>query len=101
MAEEDPKTSNACVDMLCRFAMPWQGCCSVYQCACCISHCQDDLMMGMLSVRENLAFSAALRLPSHTSRQQRRERVEMVIKELGLESCADTKVRPLLCYWSS
>ena len=53
-------------------------------------------MMGMLSVRENLAFSAALRLPSHTSREQRRERVENVIKELGLQSCADTKVSPLL-----
>lgn len=50
-------------------------------------------MMGSLSVRENLQFSAALRLPSHTTRQQRRERVERVIEELGLQSCANTKVR--------
>ena len=91
MGDQDPRTSSACVDMLCRFvhtlllALP--------QCDCvCVSHWQDDLMMGMLSVRENLAFSAALRLPSHTTRQQRRERVENVIKELGLQSCADTKV---------
>ena len=49
-------------------------------------------MMGSLSVRENLQFSAALRLPSHMSREQRRERVEKVISELGLESCAKTKV---------
>ena len=53
---------------------------------------QDDLMMGVLSVRENLQFSAALRLPSHMTRRQRRERVERVIKELDLQSCADTKV---------
>ena len=49
-------------------------------------------MMGSLSVRENLAFSAALRLPPATTRQQRRERVEKVIQELGLSSCANTKV---------
>lgn len=49
-------------------------------------------MMGSLSVRENLQFSAALRLPSYMTRQQRRERVEKVISELGLESCAKTKV---------
>lgn len=54
-------------------------------------------MMGTLSVRENLQFSAALRLPSHMTRQQRGKRVERVISELGLESCADTKV----LMWSS
>ena len=57
--------------------------------------------MGTLSVRENLHFSAALRLPSSTTRKQRRERVERVIRELGLQYCADTKVRfnvPVLRY---
>ena len=49
--------------------------------------------MGALSVRENLQFSAALRLPSSMTRQQRRERVERVIEQLGLQSCANTKVR--------
>lgn len=53
---------------------------------------QDDLMMGLLSVKENLEFSAALRLPSSTTRQQRKERVIKVIEELGLTSCANTKV---------
>ena len=48
--------------------------------------------MGTLSVRENLLFSAALRLPSSTSWDQRRDRVEKVIQELGLDRCADTKV---------
>ena len=50
-------------------------------------------MMGALSVSENLAFSASLRLPSHTTRQQRDQRVAKVIDELGLSSCANTKVR--------
>ena len=49
--------------------------------------------MGTLSVRENLEFSAALRLPGHMTRAQRRERVERVIETLGLYRCADTKVR--------
>ena len=53
---------------------------------------QDDIMMATLTVRENLHFSASLRLPSHTTRTQRKERVEKVINELGLTKCADTKV---------
>ncbi|XP_012936225.1 broad substrate specificity ATP-binding cassette transporter ABCG2 [Aplysia californica] len=53
---------------------------------------QDDVVMGTLSIRENFAFSAALRLPQSVSQSERRERVEQVIKELGLVKCADTKV---------
>ncbi len=52
--------------------------------------------MGTLSVRENLNFSAALRLPSHMTRRQRRERVENVIKELGLDLIANSKVHVLV-----
>ena len=56
---------------------------------------QDDaaVVMGTLSVRENLHFSAALRLPSHTTWEQRKLRVEKVINELGLSGCSDTKVK--------
>jgi len=49
-------------------------------------------VMGTLSVKENLHFSAALRLPSKTTWQQRKERVDKVISELGLQNCANTKV---------
>ena len=49
--------------------------------------------MGTLSVRENLAFSAALRLPMFLSRRERAERVEHVINELGLSHVAATMVR--------
>ena len=57
---------------------------------------QDDLLMGTLTVRENIAFSAALRLPhSALSRKQRAEKVETVINELGLSDIADSKVRTI------
>ena len=48
--------------------------------------------MGTLTVRENLNFSAALRLPSSMSYGERKQRVEKVILDLGLTACADTKV---------
>ena len=48
--------------------------------------------MGQLTVRENLQFSASLRLPKGTARQKRDERIQEVITELGLTKCADTKV---------
>jgi len=53
---------------------------------------QDDVVMGTLTVRENLAFSASLRLPSEYSSHDRKARVEMIISDLGLDDCADTKV---------
>ena len=51
--------------------------------------------MGTLTVKENLFFSAALRLPTSVPWSEKKERVEKVIKQLGLTNCADTKV---LCY---
>jgi len=48
--------------------------------------------MGMLTVRENIQFSAALRLPKTMSREKRNQRVEEVIYELGLNKCASTRV---------
>ena len=48
--------------------------------------------MGTLSVRENLYFSAALRLPFHVPWKEKRRRVNKLINELGLTDCAQTKV---------
>jgi len=48
--------------------------------------------MGMLTVRENIEFSAALRLPSSTTQSQRCEKVDEVIADLGLSACANTRV---------
>jgi len=47
--------------------------------------------MGTLSVRENLMFSANLRLSKVYSRQEKEHRVEDTIQQLGLAKCADSK----------
>jgi len=54
--------------------------------------------MGTLTVRENLMFSANLRLPTSVSQKEKRHRVEETIQELGLTSCADTKVSHIIKY---
>lgn len=48
--------------------------------------------MGTLTVRENLQFSAALRLPTSVKEQEKEERIDQIIKELGLTKVADSKV---------
>lgn len=54
---------------------------------------QDDIMMGTLSVRENLLFSANLRLtPKYYSSEDKKSKVNEIIQDLGLTDCADTKV---------
>ncbi|NXK14782.1 ABCG2 protein, partial [Herpetotheres cachinnans] len=53
---------------------------------------QDDVVMGTMTVRENLHFSAALRLPSSISIKEKEERVTQIISELGLSKVADAKV---------
>ncbi|NWZ82315.1 ABCG2 protein, partial [Poecile atricapillus] len=53
---------------------------------------QDDVVMGTLTVRENLKFSAALRLPKSVKEEEKNERVNQIIKELGLSKVADSKV---------
>ena len=54
---------------------------------------KDDVVMGTLTVRENLHFSAALRLPKNFRYQDREARVQMIISDLGLNNCSETKVR--------
>ena len=49
-------------------------------------------------MRENLTFSAALRLPRSYSWAERKEKVNTVIDELGLRKVADSWVSKLLCY---
>ena len=49
-------------------------------------------MTGSLTVRENLFFSATLRLPASLTMKERSRQVDKVIKELQLQKCADRKV---------
>lgn len=53
---------------------------------------QHDVVMGILTVRENIYFSAALRLPSSMSGDEKKEKVDKLIHELGLSKVADSKV---------
>lgn len=51
---------------------------------------QDDQLFPMLTVEETLMFSARLRLPGNMSHAEKQERVQLLIDELGLGSCAKT-----------
>uniref|UniRef100_A0A8D0GRY2 Broad substrate specificity ATP-binding cassette transporter ABCG2 n=1 Tax=Sphenodon punctatus TaxID=8508 RepID=A0A8D0GRY2_SPHPU len=53
---------------------------------------QDDVVMGTLTVRENFQFSAALRLPRTLHEREKKERINQIIRELGLTKVADSKV---------
>jgi ATP-binding cassette subfamily G (WHITE) protein 2 len=53
---------------------------------------QDDIVSGNLTVRENLIFSANLRLPRNISSKDKHTIVDEAIEQLGLEMCADSKV---------
>ncbi|MCI4376090.1 hypothetical protein PGIGA_G00184240 [Pangasianodon gigas] len=53
---------------------------------------QDDVVMGTLTVRENLRFSAALRLSSSVKQKEKEARVNRLISELGLSKVADRRV---------
>ena len=55
--------------------------------------CQDDdALLPFLTVRENLHFSAGLRLPAHMSRHEKRQKAESILLKLGLRDCANNLV---------
>nr|XP_058944927.1 protein white-like [Pocillopora verrucosa] len=53
---------------------------------------QEDIFIGSLTVREHLTFQAFLRMEKYIPKEQRIERVEEVILQLGLSKCADTYI---------
>ncbi|XP_010534742.1 PREDICTED: ABC transporter G family member 13 isoform X2 [Tarenaya hassleriana] len=50
---------------------------------------QEDVLLGTLTVRETLAYSAHLRLPSTLTNREIYGVVEAKITEMGLEDCSD------------
>lgn len=50
---------------------------------------QDDAMLATATPREALAFSAYMRLPASTTKQQIDQLVDQLLEELGLTVCAD------------
>ena len=53
---------------------------------------QDDSIMATSTPREALEFSASMRLPSTTTKEQITDLVSKLLKSLGLEECADVLV---------
>ena len=53
---------------------------------------QFDTLIGELTPRQMLHYTAELRLPKATTRSARLERVNEVLSKLALESCADTVI---------
>ena len=58
-----------------------------------IINLQDDILVGTLTVKENLMFSATLRLPASYTWKEQKKKVDHVITELGLEKVANSTVR--------
>eukprot|EP00121_Abeoforma_whisleri_P015005 Awhi_evm1s13833 len=58
---------------------------------------QTDVVVTTLTVYENLYYSAELRLPKNEfTKEMKEERIETVIKDLGLTRCRDTLVGDVL-----
>ncbi|KAL3724977.1 hypothetical protein ACJRO7_030053 [Eucalyptus globulus] len=53
---------------------------------------QDDNLIGTLTVRETISYSARLRLPDHMAQSEKLALVESTIIEMGLQDCADTVI---------
>lgn len=53
---------------------------------------QDDILSETLTVKENLMFSANLRLSKNISHKSKIDIVNLVISQLGLEKCANSKI---------
>ncbi|KAL8055529.1 hypothetical protein ABFS82_04G061600 [Erythranthe guttata] len=53
---------------------------------------QEDVLLGTLTVRETLTYSAHLRLPNSTSKEEIKAIVEGTISEMGLQECSDRQV---------
>uniref|UniRef100_A0A8C8W757 ABC transporter domain-containing protein n=1 Tax=Peromyscus maniculatus bairdii TaxID=230844 RepID=A0A8C8W757_PERMB len=54
---------------------------------------QKDVVMHTVTVRENIEFSAALRLPMTVKRDERRRRIDEVLELLHLDEVANVKPR--------
>ena len=56
---------------------------------------QENILHTQLTVRRALEFAAKLRFPRDTSRQERKRRIDEVLRELSLTAHADTRTSAL------
>ncbi|KAK6937176.1 ABC transporter family G domain [Dillenia turbinata] len=50
---------------------------------------QENVLLGTLTVKETITYSAKLRLPSNMSKEEINDIVEATIAEMGLQDCED------------
>ncbi|KAG2674838.1 hypothetical protein I3760_13G155700 [Carya illinoinensis] len=53
---------------------------------------QEDVMLGTLTVKETITYSAHLRLPTKLTKEEVNSIVEGTIMEMGLQDCADRMI---------
>ncbi|XP_065325020.1 broad substrate specificity ATP-binding cassette transporter ABCG2-like [Gordionus sp. m RMFG-2023] len=53
---------------------------------------QENILVSTLTIKENIMFSASLRLPSYLDNNYKKHLVDEVISELKLKKCANLKV---------
>ncbi|CAF3458190.1 unnamed protein product [Rotaria sp. Silwood2] len=53
---------------------------------------QQDIFFEILTVKQQLTYTALLRLPNNLTRQDKLTQVNQVIEQLHLQSCADTTI---------
>lgn len=53
---------------------------------------QEDVLLGTLTVRETITYSAYLRLPPTLSKEEVNGIIEATIMEMGLQDCADRNI---------
>lgn len=53
---------------------------------------QDDQLYGVLTVKEALEYAALLQLPQNMSKEEKLQRVDEVMDEVGLSSVKDVKI---------
>ncbi|KAF3957755.1 hypothetical protein CMV_017262 [Castanea mollissima] len=51
---------------------------------------QEDVLLGTITVRETITYSAHLRLPTKMTKEELNDIVEGTIIEMGLQDCADS-----------
>ena len=54
------------------------------------------MVTSTLTVKENIAFSAFIRMSADTTTVEREQRVCDVIEKMNLEECADTRVKHMV-----
>ena len=50
------------------------------------------MITSTLTVKENIAFSAFIRMSANSTVEEREERIRDVLEKMNLEECADTRV---------